>query len=71
MSEIDPDSATWRAVREWAEGRLRMQRAQLEQRGLPADETEACRAAIEELEALLKLTQPSRLPPQLPMTEPV
>ena len=47
--EIDPNSATWRAIEEWMKARLEMRREQLEQCGFPQDETENCRGAIEEI----------------------
>lgn len=51
---IDPHSATWKVVSEWAETRIRQHQNQLEMPALPADQTEFARGSIRELRLLLK-----------------
>jgi hypothetical protein len=62
---IDPHSDTWRAVKAWADERVKALDRELRTVGLPIDKTEGNRYAIRELESLLKLPNPSRMP-QLP-----
>ena len=50
---IDPKSETWLAIVEWADGRREMRRQVLEGLGLPLEETENQRGAIEELTLLI------------------
>lgn len=61
-SVIDEQSATWRAVQAWAEGRLASSRATLEAPGTPLDMTENHRGRIAVLKELLRLPKPSRIP---------
>ena len=56
--EVEPDSATWREIEQWIEERLRIRRSALESTGLPIDETENARGAIEELNELRGLARP-------------
>ena len=56
--QIDPESATWRAVEEWIDHRLQIRRSNLETCGTPDDETENARGAIEELLELRHLANP-------------
>ena len=56
---VEPDSETWRAIQQWIEARLQLRRATLECMGLPVDETENARGAIEELQELERLATPS------------
>lgn len=55
--EVDRDSPTWKAVKAHVEERLQMRRKNLEMAGLPSDETENYRGAIEELIFVLELGQ--------------
>jgi hypothetical protein len=55
---IDRTSPTWSAVARWAEQRIAQRRKENETPGLPPDETENARGAIEELKLLLKLAEP-------------
>lgn len=55
--QVDKHSETWRAVREFAEQRLELNRSTVEVVGLPKDETEAARGAIQELKELLTLAE--------------
>ena len=50
---IDPKSETWLAIVAWAEERRSFRRSVLEGTGLPLDETENQRGAIEELTVLI------------------
>lgn len=50
--KVDPNSDTWRAIDDWIETRLAFRRANLETVGMPPDDTENCRGAIEELKEL-------------------
>ena len=59
---IDVQDPPWRDVRAWANERLAMHRRALETVGLSQEETEGCRYAIAELEALLKFPNPSKIP---------
>ncbi len=56
--QIDPESATWRAIEEWIEQRLNIRRSNLEMCSMPLDETENARGAIEELHELRHLAKP-------------
>ena len=59
---IEEHSPTWRAVVEWAGDRLAIHRRRLETVGLDHAETEGARHAIQELQTLLSLTKPSKIP---------
>ena len=56
--EIQVDSPTWREIERWIEERLQIRRSALEMTGLPMDETENARGAIEELHVLQNLAKP-------------
>lgn len=62
---IDVHSETWVEVRDWAEAQIKMHDRQLRKVGLPLDQTEGHRYAIRELEALVKLPNPSKLTPAM------
>jgi len=66
--KLDPNSETWRAIAQWIEGRLEMRRGNLELTGLPNDETENNRGAIEELKELENLAKPAAVL-ESPLTE--
>lgn len=53
--KVDPNSATWRAVRAHAEPRLKESCARLKTPGIPEREADLLRGQILELEALLAL----------------
>jgi len=59
VNEIDFNSETWRAVRDYVEDRLAVRRSALESIGLDSAETEAIRGAIEELKELQQLDNPA------------
>ena len=59
---INVHDPVWVEVTKWATERLAMHRERLDTIGLPMNETEGCRHAIKELEALLELPKPSKLP---------
>ena len=67
---INPKSPEWLAVEAWAKPRLESAQRELEAVGLPAGATEMLRGRILELKALLKLPNPSRIPPQMPQDGP-
>lgn len=54
---LDPDSPTWRAVKEHARGRIKTVRAELEAEGLSLPETENRRGRLAELKALMDLSE--------------
>jgi len=54
---IDVASDTWLAIRDWANGRLKMRRGNLEVVGLDMSDTENQRGAVEELKELLGLVE--------------
>lgn len=56
--EVDTNSQTWRAIERWIEERLQLRRHTLQSCGLPMDETENARGAIEELSELRDLAKP-------------
>ena len=56
--KIDRDSETWREIECWIKERLQIRRTTLEVTGLPVDETENARGAIEELHELENLVKP-------------
>ena len=56
--KIDKNSETWREIECWIEERLQVRRTTLEITGLPNDETENARGAIEELLELKNLVKP-------------
>lgn len=56
-SQIDQDSLTWLAVKDWAEKRITQHQRVLETAGLPQDQTENSRGAICDLRALLRLPE--------------
>lgn len=55
---IDPNSETWRSLNALFDERLTLHRTNLELPGLPTDDTENARGAIEELKYLKSLVQP-------------
>lgn len=61
--KIEPDSATWRAVKAWAEARLSASRAANEARGLDPQKTEFERGRIALAKELLRLPEPSKINP--------
>lgn len=71
LSQIDTNSATWRAINRHAEQRLEQLRAYLETPGIDPVETESYRGRIAELRVLLNLPNPSKIPLQPSSTEPI
>ena len=59
---ITETEASWRSVVAWAKARIVLHDEQLRVIGLPVDETEGHRYAIQELQLLLKLGPPSAAP---------
>jgi hypothetical protein len=55
VNKLDPHSETWRAVTDFIEERLDLHRRTLETIGLPEQETDATRGAIQELKEILEL----------------
>jgi len=53
--QVDPNSETWRAVEEWIEMRNVIRQSTLECSGMPMDDTENARGAMEELKELRQL----------------
>lgn len=60
MSDIDVMSPTWRAVAGWAEKQIEIQRGLCEKPGLPHDETERARGALQSLRGLLRQGEDKR-----------
>lgn len=58
METVDPNSSTWRAIESWIDERLQIRRSATECCGVPMDETENARGAIEELNELRQLGKP-------------
>lgn len=58
---IDANSATWRAVKAWAEQEIENARGRLETRALPIEDTDYERGAIGKLRDLLALTNTKHL----------
>lgn len=61
MQQIDTADPTWREIKKWAEERLVIHRRVCETRGMPIEDTEGARCAIEEIKALLNFSQPSKM----------
>ncbi len=58
---IETADPSWREVKAWANEQLVQHRRALEAQGLPHDETEGHRYAIDALEGLLKFHIPSKM----------
>lgn len=58
-AQVEKHSETWRAVEAHIEQRLSLHRDVVDTIGLPIEETEAARGAIQELKELRELAKPS------------
>ncbi len=67
--DIDPHSTTARAIRDWIKDRIKMRRYNLELSGLPIDDTENQRGAIDELKELRSLLEPQAAPVEVPPSD--
>lgn len=56
-SKIDVNSPTWKQVERYVDQQLRIHYKNLKQCGLPDDETENARGAIQELETMLEVVR--------------
>ena len=63
MASIDPYSETWATVKGHCEHEIAQLQIRLEAFGIAPGETEHLRGRIQSFRAILKLTEPSSLPP--------
>lgn len=69
-ARIDPHSETWRALEKAINARIGELAALLLVIGTPPERTEGLRHAIHELEGILKLPSPSKIPHLPPSSDP-